>query len=173
MRSAHAHRRALVRTAAQAAAWWVPLLAIYAALVSTLSPTEVLVGAAVAAASAVAGVAARRTLLNTRPARGGGDQVRRLAVRLPGRIAADTARVLAPRLHGQWDQMSVGRQAARRGAVTLLVSASPGGYVAAVDPDRGVLTVHRLTRAPTRTRTPTRTRNGTRNGAGHDDRNGR
>jgi hypothetical protein len=32
-----------------------------------------------------------------------------------------------------------------RGAATLLMSASPGTYVGGVDPERGLLRVHRLT----------------------------
>ncbi|MFV2172933.1 hypothetical protein ACFHW2_23010 [Actinomadura sp. LOL_016] len=145
---------ARIATAAEALAWWAVLLAGYLALVSTISPTEIAVGAAVAAAGAAAGIAARRVLSSgdARP----GDRRPRWAARLPAalawlppQIAADTLRVLVRGgTGGRWSSVRSAPGPAGRGAAALLVSAAPGGFVGAVDPGRRLLSVHRLTPGP-------------------------
>ncbi|NVI86086.1 hypothetical protein, partial [Actinomadura sp. BRA 177] len=57
------------RRAAEPLAWWTVLLAVYLGLVSTISITEITVGALTAAAGAAAAVAARRALFTTGPGR--------------------------------------------------------------------------------------------------------
>ncbi|MES9544288.1 hypothetical protein, partial [Actinomadura sp. NPDC000600] len=65
--------------------------------------------------------------------------------RLPAQVVSDTARVtLRGASGGRWTALAVAPGPAARGAATLLVSASPGSYVGGVDPDRGLLRVHRL-----------------------------
>ncbi|MEV0666279.1 hypothetical protein ACIBI3_19635 [Actinomadura luteofluorescens] len=143
------------RRAAEPLAWWTALLAVYLALVSAISLTEIAVGALAAAASAAAAVAARRALLTpgaARRAEGGPSRpaapVRLLPplARLPGQIVADTARVTARGASGgYWTTQGCPPDPAGRAAATLLLSASPGAYVGGVDPGRGLLRVHRLT----------------------------
>ncbi|WP_157438390.1 hypothetical protein [Actinomadura latina] len=164
----HAHRMLLLRPgparrAAEPLAWWAGLLAVYLGLVSTISVTEITVAAVAAAAGAAAAVAARRALLSTGTARdleGGrepaADRVpavrpvppARLAAplaRLPGQVVADTARVIVRGAGGgDWTVLAVAPGPADRGAATLLMSVSPGTYVGGVDPERGLLRVHRL-----------------------------
>ncbi|MEU8124860.1 hypothetical protein AB0C21_39630 [Spirillospora sp. NPDC049024] len=120
-------------------------------------PTEIAVGALAAAACAAAAVAARRDMLSAgadRPsgaARGPADGRVTPALlmpplaRLPAQVVSDTARVtLRGASGGRWTPLAVAPGPAARGAATLLVSASPGSYVGGVDPDRGLLRVHRL-----------------------------
>ncbi|MGW2310122.1 hypothetical protein [Actinomadura luteofluorescens] len=147
------------RRAAEPLAWWTALLALYLALVSAISLTEIAVGALTAAAGAAAAVAARHALLTTGTTTGtarrpeGGPSwpaapVRLLPplARLPGQIVADTARVTARGASGgYWTAQGCPPGPAGRGAATLLMSASPGAYVGGVDPARGLLRVHRLT----------------------------
>ncbi|RSN44267.1 hypothetical protein [Actinomadura sp. WAC 06369] len=146
--------RALTTTAAEALAWWTALLAGYLALVSTVSATEIAVGAAAAAAGAAAGIAARR-VLSSGDARRAGPRPR-WAARLPAalawlppQIAADTLLVLARGgTGGRWYRVRTAPGPAGRGTAALLLSLSPGGLVGAVDPGRGLLDVHRLQPGP-------------------------
>ncbi|TDC41551.1 hypothetical protein E1281_37200, partial [Actinomadura sp. KC345] len=57
------------RRAAEPLAWWTVLLAGYLALASSITRTEIAVGALAAAAGAAAAVATRRVLLTTGTAR--------------------------------------------------------------------------------------------------------
>lgn len=145
------------RRAAEPLAWWTALLAVYLALVSAISPTEVAVGALAAAAGAAAAVASRRALLTAGAARPPEDRgpsrrpvppVRFLPplARMPGQIVADTARVtLRGASGGRWTTLAAPPGRAGRGAATLLMSTSPGTYAGGADPERGLLRVHRLT----------------------------
>lgn len=148
-----------VRRAAEPLAWWSVLLACYLALVSTISGTEITVGAAAAAAGAAAAVAGRRALLTTARACEGGRVPARSPVapsrllpplgRLPAQIVADTARIAVRGASGgRWTTLSAAPGPAGRGVATLLVSTSPGTYVGGVDPGRGLLRVHRLAGGP-------------------------
>ncbi|GGU01928.1 hypothetical protein GCM10010177_71580 [Actinomadura citrea] len=138
---------------------------MYLALVPAISPTEITVGALTAAVGAAAAVAARRVLLTTGTARppgsgrepaAGRDASRRPVApvrlllpplaRLPAQIVADTARItVRGATGGHWTTPAAPPGPAARGAATLLMSASPGTYVGGVDPERGLLRVHRLT----------------------------
>lgn len=144
------------RRAAEPLGWWTALLAVYLALVSTISITEITLGALTAAAGAAAAVAARRALLTTGTARtAGGDGTGRPAAagrllaplaRLPAQIVADTARItLRGASGGDWTTLACPPGPAGRGAATLLMSTSPGTYVGGADPERALLRVHRLT----------------------------
>ncbi|TDC76392.1 hypothetical protein [Actinomadura sp. 7K507] len=155
------------RRAAEPLAWWSVLLAGYLAMASAITPTEMTVGALAAAAGAAAAVAARRALLGTGTAHdpeGGHRPAADLSPRrrpvpparllpplalLPAQIAADTARITARGASGGgWTSLGVAPGPADRGVATLLMSASPGAYVGGVDPERGLLRVHRLTPRP-------------------------
>ncbi|WP_192809275.1 hypothetical protein, partial [Actinomadura montaniterrae] len=68
---------------------------------------------------------------------------------LPAQIVADSARVaVLGASGGTWTRLGVAPGAADRGTATLLVSTSPATYVGGVDPEHGVLTVHRLSPHP-------------------------
>ncbi|WP_147339529.1 hypothetical protein [Actinomadura spongiicola] len=155
------------RRAAEALTWWTALLACYLALASTITLTEITVGAVTAAAGTAAAIAGRRALLPTGPTTGADGAAQRAAdraaarrslrparllpplARLPAQIAADTARVTVRGAGGgHWTRPAVAPGPAARGAATLLLSASPGTYVGGVDPDRGLLRVHRLAPGP-------------------------
>ncbi|MEO3824371.1 hypothetical protein [Actinomadura sp. B10D3] len=145
---------------AEPVAWWAVLLGCYLALVSTVSMTEIIVGAVAAGAGAAAAVAARRVLLATGPSEGDGAAGRgtvvparlvRPIVRLPAQIVADTARIAVRGASGgRWVTLTAAPGSAGRGVATLLVSTSPGTYVGGVDPVRGMLRVHRLAGGPSR-----------------------
>jgi hypothetical protein len=161
--------RGAVRGAAEPLAWWAALTAVYLGLASTISVTEITVGAAAAAACAAAAVAGRRALLTDEPTgepadrptgepAGGAAPGRRpvplarlagpLAL-LPVQITADIARItVRGAAGGDWTPLAVAPDPARRGAATLLMSASPGTYVGGVDPGRNLVRVHRLTPRP-------------------------
>ncbi|MEU5993674.1 hypothetical protein ABZ806_32285 [Spirillospora sp. NPDC047418] len=153
------------RRAAEPLAWWTVLLAVYLGLVSTISITETTVGALAAAAGAAAAVAGRRALLTGTPHRPGprpgtrhgprhgrGPSGVRLAAamaRLPGQVAADTARITVRGASGgDWTPLPVAPGPTARGTATLLMSVAPGTYAGGVDPGRGLLRVHRLVAAP-------------------------
>ncbi|WP_344436993.1 hypothetical protein [Actinomadura bangladeshensis] len=159
-------RLGAVRRAAEPLAWWTVLLAVYLGLVPTISITEITVGALASAAGAAAAVAGRRALLTPGTARdpdpgqapgqgpgsGRGVEAAGVAaalVRLPGRVAADTARITVRGASGgAWTPLPVAPGPAARGAATLLMSVAPGTYVGGIDPRRGLLRVHRLVPAP-------------------------
>jgi multisubunit Na+/H+ antiporter MnhE subunit len=130
------------------AVWWAVLFATYLAVISKISITELVVGALAAAAGAAGAVVTRRALLsadNAQRYRPRVSWLRRL-LPLPGQILADAVRLTRP--HGGFAELRLpddDRAAALRGFATLVVSASPGTYVAGVDPDRDVLIVHRIT----------------------------
>lgn len=127
--------------------WWAVLFATYLAVISKISPTELVVGALGAAAGAAVAVFSRRALLTTddhehylpRPA------WLRWVLPLPAQIVADAVRLVRPR--GRLAELRLPRDdraAALRGFAVLAVSTSPGTYVAEVDPEGDVLLVHRV-----------------------------
>lgn len=133
-------------------AWWVALFALYLAVISTISLTEIVVGGAAAAACAAAAVASRRALL----AAGNDERYRprarwlRWLVPLPPQILIGTVRLLRPR--GEFTEVGLPqdtRAAALRGFAVLALSVAPNGYVADVEPERNVLVIHRLGGRPT------------------------
>ncbi|MFB4303942.1 hypothetical protein [Actinomadura sp. NTSP31] len=155
------------RPAAEPLAWWAVLFALYLSLISTIDLVEITVGAVVAAVAAAAATGGRRALFSTGTA---GDPAGRrspaadlapglrpvpparlaapLAL-LPAQIVADSARVaVLGASGGTWTRLAAAPGAANRGTATLLVSTSPATYVGGVDPEHGMLTVHRLTPHP-------------------------
>jgi hypothetical protein len=134
----------------EAAVWWAVLFAAYLAIISTISPTEIVVGVVTAAACAAAAVLTRRTLLTT------DDDERyrpraawlRWTARLPGQVVAGFARVLW-RPRGEFAEARLPEDrhpAARRGFSTLALSFPPDTYVADVDPERDTVLLHRIGR---------------------------
>ncbi|QKG19061.1 hypothetical protein [Actinomadura verrucosospora] len=155
------------RRAAEPLAWWAALFALYLSLISTIDIIEITVGAVVAAFGAAAATAGRRALFTTgtahdpagtrRPAADLAPGARPVPparllpplALLPGQIVADSARVaVLGASGGTWTPLAVAPGAANRGTATLLVSTSPATFVGAVDPERGLLHVHRLGRGP-------------------------
>lgn len=140
------------RDLGEPAMWWVVLFAFYLAIISTISLTEIVVGAVAAAACAIAAVASRRTLLAA-----GNDESHRPRARwlrwlvpLPLQIVTGSVRLLRPR--GEFAEVRLpedSRAAVRRGFAVLALSVAPNGYVADVDPERNILVVHRLDGRPT------------------------
>jgi hypothetical protein len=132
----------------EAAVWWAVLFAAYLAIISTISPTEIVVGAATGAAGAAAAVITRRTLL----AADNDERYRpraawlRWMLRLPGQVVTGFARVLLnPR--GRFTEVRLPedeRSAARRGYTALALSVAPDTYVADVDPERDTVVIHRI-----------------------------
>jgi hypothetical protein len=142
-----------MRRLAEPLAWWVTLYGIYLGMISTISATELSVGAAAAGAGAAAAVAARRALLSAGDA--GSYRPRlgwlRWLTPLPAQIVRDSARLARSGARGEFAELSLPadeRAAARRGLASLAISTSPGTYVADADPDRDVLVVHRIGRHP-------------------------
>jgi multisubunit Na+/H+ antiporter MnhE subunit len=133
------------------AVWWAVLFTTYLAVISKISPTELVVGALAAAAGAAGAVVTRRALLSADNAQHYRPRVSwlRWLLPLPAQILADAVRLTRP--HGGFAELRLpadDRAAALRGFATLAVSASPGTYVTGVDPDRDVLIVHRITDRP-------------------------
>jgi multisubunit Na+/H+ antiporter MnhE subunit len=133
------------------AVWWAVLFATYLAIISKISPTELTVGAVTAAAGAVSAVLTRRALLSADNAERYRPRVAwlRWLLPLPGQILADAVRLVRPR--GELARLGLpadDRAAALRGFAALAVSASPGTFVADVDPDRNDLVVHRIDGRP-------------------------
>ncbi|GLY90410.1 Na+/H+ antiporter subunit E [Actinoallomurus iriomotensis] len=132
----------------EAAIWAVVLFAVYLAIISTISPTEIVVGAATGVACGVAAVLTRRTLLAT-----DNDETYwpragwlRWLLRLPDQTVSGFARLLW-RPRGAFTEIPLPRDeqpATRRGYTALVLSVAPNTYVADVDPDRDVLIVHRV-----------------------------
>jgi multisubunit Na+/H+ antiporter MnhE subunit len=128
---------------AEPIAWWGALLATYLGLVSSVSFTEIMVGAAAAGVGAAAAVATRRTLLAGLDAswpRAG------WLVLLPAQILRDTAVLFGPRVRGRSAEVTV--PARQTPAATLVLSTSPGTYVSGISGDRRHLALHRITRRP-------------------------
>jgi multisubunit Na+/H+ antiporter MnhE subunit len=125
------------------------LFVMYLAIVSTISASEVVIGALAATGGAAAAVATRRALLSA-------DNPERYRPRfawlrwlrhVPGQIVTDSARLLRPRGQVATVRMPADdRAAARRGFSALVLSISPGDYVIKVDPDENTLTIHRAVR---------------------------
>lgn len=127
--------------------WWAALFAIYLAVISKISPTELVVGVLASAAGAAVAVVVRRALL----AADNAERYRprsawlRWILPLPAQIVVDAVHLVRPR--GRLAESRLPRDdraAALRGFAVLAVSTSPGAYVAEVDPDRDVLVVHRV-----------------------------
>lgn len=127
--------------------WWAVLFATYLAVISKISPTELVVGAlASAAGAAVVAVTHRALLAVDNPERSLPRPAwLRWILPLPAQIVADAVRLVRPR--GRLAELRLprdSRAAALRGFAVLAVSTSPGTYVAEVDPDHDVLVVHRV-----------------------------
>jgi hypothetical protein len=130
----------------EATVWWAVLFAAYLAVVSTISPAEIVVGAGTASAAAAAAVLTRHTLL----AADNDDRYRPRARWLlwlrwmPTEIVTGFARLLAhPR--GTFTEVRLptdDRSAARSGFATLALSVAPAAYV--VHADRDTLLLHRI-----------------------------
>lgn len=137
----------------EALAWWAAIFVGYLALISTVSLTELIVGGVAASLAAAAAVGARRALFEEDGAAARGTrldaavslilirQVGRDAVRLTGRVrdGFGEGRVPADRRSAGWT-----------GLLTLVLSASPGTYVAQVAPERDRFIVHRVGEGPDR-----------------------
>ena len=132
----------------EAAVWCLVLFAAYLAIISTISLTEIIVGAVTAAAGAAAAILTRRQLLaadNDERYRPRGGWARWL-LRLPDQVIVGFGRLLRPRGGGFAEiRLPEDEQAAaRRAYAALALSVAPDTYVADVDPERNVLVVHRI-----------------------------
>jgi hypothetical protein len=131
------------RAVPEALIWWSALYAIHLGIISTVSPTELVVGGAAAALGSVAAVATRRILLSDLtlappPLRG--------LLLLPPQIVRDCALLLWP-ARGRFAEVPV--PSSRGGGVTtLMLSIAPGTYVAGVSQDGEVLVLHRAEDRP-------------------------
>jgi multisubunit Na+/H+ antiporter MnhE subunit len=125
--------------------WWAALYWIYLAIISTLSPAELLVGAAGAVVGAAAAVATQRVLLRDlilSPPR------LRVLLLLPPQVLRDGAVLFRP-VRGGFADVPVppGRGG---GVATLMLSVAPGTYVTQVSEDSEVLCLHRAENRPSR-----------------------
>ncbi|MCO5974349.1 Na+/H+ antiporter subunit E [Actinoallomurus soli] len=118
--------------------WWAALYVVYLGIISTVSVTELVVGAAAAAFCATAAVATRRALLTDLAI---GRPRLRVLLLLPPQIVRDSVVLLLPARHGRFAEIPM--RSDRDGVLTLLLSLSPGTYVTRVRPDRDTLQVHR------------------------------
>jgi multisubunit Na+/H+ antiporter MnhE subunit len=135
----------------EAAVWWVMLFALYLAIISTISPTEIVVGTATVVAGAAAAIVTRRQLLAADNDERYRPRARwaRWLLRLPDQAVTGFVRLLRPR--GGFTEIRLPedeRSAARRGYAALALSVTPNTYVADVDPEQGTLLVHRLGERP-------------------------
>jgi multisubunit Na+/H+ antiporter MnhE subunit len=132
----------------EATVWAVVLFAAYLAIISTISVTEIVVGAVTGVASGVAAVLTRRTLLSGDDEGAYRPHARwfRWLLRVPDQTVAGFARLLA-RPSGEFTELRLPadeRPAARRGYAALALSLTPSTYVADLDPERHTLLVHRI-----------------------------
>ena len=131
----------------EAASWAVVLFAAYLAIISTISPTEIVVGGVTGVACGAAAVLTRRTLLDPD---GGRYRPRtawlRWLLRLPDQAVTGFVRLLG-RPRGRFAELPLpddDRAAERRGFAALVLSVAPSTYVTDVDPERRTLLVHRI-----------------------------
>jgi multisubunit Na+/H+ antiporter MnhE subunit len=126
------------------AAWWTALFGCYLALISAVSPIELVVGAVAAVPGAAVAVLTRRALLP-----GAGRAPRRVPLRalrlLPVQIVVDAARLVRPRVPATFATVTD-----EGGPVALVLSISPGTYVVDADTEEDRLTVHRVGTRPDR-----------------------
>lgn len=132
----------------EAAVWAVVLFAVYLAIISTISLTEIVVGAISGVVWGAAAVLTRRTLLAS-----DNDEIYwpragwlRWLLRLPDQAVSGFVRLLV-HPHGAFAEIRLprdDRSAARRGFGALALSVAPNTYVADVDPDRNTVIVHRI-----------------------------
>ncbi|MCW2901132.1 MAG: hypothetical protein JWO67_3397 [Streptosporangiaceae bacterium] len=140
----------------ETALWFVALLGLYVILITAVSPVELLAGVVAAGAGAAAAAVARRGLLEDTPAPAGPSwpaavPLVRAALWLPVQILADSLRLARPGTRGSFAEVRPDRSdVLRSGLAMLLLSASPGTYVTAVDTERGTLRVHRIGPGPDR-----------------------
>jgi multisubunit Na+/H+ antiporter MnhE subunit len=137
----------------EAAIWWVVLFAAYLAIISTISPTEIVVGAITGAAGAASAVLTRRTLLAADNDERYRPRARWLPwfLRLPDQVVTGSVRLLM-RPRGEFAEIRLPedeRAAARRGFTALVLSVTPNTYVADVDPERDTCVIHRIGERPT------------------------
>ncbi|GAB3978163.1 hypothetical protein GCM10029978_070020 [Actinoallomurus acanthiterrae] len=123
--------------------WWAALYAIYVVIISTVSPTELVVGFAGAVVGAAVAVATRRVLLRGVPL---SPPRLRVLLLLPSQILRDCAVLFRP-VRGGFADVPVppGRGG---GMATLVLSVAPGTYVARVSEDSEVLLLHRAETHP-------------------------
>lgn len=98
-----------------------------------------MVGAAAATLGAAAAVATRRVLLSDLAI---GRPPLRALLLLPPQILRDCLLLLRPTPRGRFAEVSL-PSGKGGGVMTLILSTSPGAYVARVAPDREVVVVHR------------------------------
>jgi hypothetical protein len=137
--------------------WWVLLFLLYLVFISTLSPMELIVGAA---ASAVAGVGAWAIHWAVRPDVGPAGHWMAAVWAWPGTLLTETVQLARLTLAGLRGRPAQGRFATvrlRAGVGTAwacaLLSGTPGSCVVAVDGKPGaapVLRVHSLFDSPSR-----------------------
>lgn len=126
--------------------WWLALFGIYLIIISTISITELIVGAVFAAVCAAAGVACSRVLLKD----AGSFRVPpRVLPFLPPQVVYDGRVLVLPRPEGRFERLRLPRGTAN-GVATLLLSTAPGTYVVRVSGDRNRLLVHRIGDGPSR-----------------------
>lgn len=139
-----------MKRALEPVAWWVGIFAGYLGLIYTVSVSELVAAAVTATAASLAAVGARRVLFTRRGRRGSPILVSPLVP--AAQVVHDVVR-LAGRLRGGFAERRIPpdrRTAGRTGALTLLLSVTPGTYVAQVAPGRDRLVVHRIGPRPDR-----------------------
>jgi len=140
--------------------WWAALMLLWLALVDTLDPAELLVGAVAAAIASTVGLAVhQRGYIRFQPRAAWLLQAPSLVVSvvvdcalLTGALWRKTVRrenvhgitIRVPFHHGD----DSGRDGARRALVNFAVSLTPNSYVVDIDPEADSLLVHRLVPAP-------------------------
>jgi multisubunit Na+/H+ antiporter MnhE subunit len=142
-----------VSVALEFACWWSASVVVWLASLSAFSGHDLLVAVVCGLPSAAVALAARRAI--------GGAWRPSVAVVgwllvLPWSLAVDTVRVLSlpwrphARNTGGFGEVPLGptgdtaEAAGRRAAASLLISSTPGGYVVAMDAERGTGLLHRL-----------------------------
>ncbi|WP_019633796.1 Na+/H+ antiporter subunit E [Actinomadura atramentaria] len=140
------------RAAAAVGAAAAACFALYWALLSATTGPQLVVGAGVAVAAALAGRAAARALTGPAPRPAGRRLAApaRAAVALPVQILWDARWLVLPTPRGEHATFRFPEPGGpdRTGLVTLLLSAAPGTFVTRVDAERGEFTVHRLASRP-------------------------
>lgn len=135
--------------AVEVVVWWALLVGVWVLTLSSAPPVELAVAAAAALPCALAARAARRAMeggWTLAPGWG------RWLVVLPVAVLADSARLLfagVRRIRGRGDLREVttsagegARAKGHRALASLVLSATPSGFVVDTRPDDGVLVVH-------------------------------
>lgn len=139
---------------AEAVAWWVALVTVYLASLTTVTVPEVVAAGVTGLICAVLAVAARRAMgCSWRLP----NRLLRVAVLVPLAIVADTVRLLAMlarprklrRATGRFSELQLPRErvalsAGRQAAGGLLVCAAPSSVLVDIDSGGSRLVIHRL-----------------------------